>query len=63
MTNPVIEATGDFALGSPATLIYFNGSTVTTRATIATLPQSAGQLEGSFSPSGVNAWAPTPADP
>ena len=56
MPNPVIAEAGDFALSIAVTLTHFDGTVSTTRGVLGRLPQSPGQLEGSFSDSAWCCW-------
>ena len=51
MPNPVLAESGDFALSIPVTLTHYGGAVSTTRGVLGRLPQSPGQLEGSYSDS------------
>ena len=62
MANPVIAESGDFALSVPVALTHFDGSTSATRGVIGRLPQSPGQLEGSYSDSDWCCWCEPPAN-
>ena len=63
MPNPVIEEAGKFSHSIPVTLTFHSGATLATRGVIAILPQSPGQLEGTFSDSGRCAWVADPGRP
>ncbi len=65
MEDPVISETGRYAISEPVTLVEFGGNRIASRGVWATLPQSAAQLEGSFSDSGATArvlYRTTPGD-
>ena len=62
MVNPVIAESGDFALSIPVTLTHYGGAVSTTRGVLGRLPQSPGQLEGSFSDSDWCCWCEPPAN-
>ena len=62
MPNPVIAESGDFALSIPVTLQHYGGAVSTTRGVLGRLPQSPGQLEGSYSDSDWCCWCNPPAN-
>ena len=62
MPNPVLAETGDFALSIPVTLTHYGGAVSTTRGVLGRLPQSPGQLEGSYSDSDWCCWCEPPAN-
>ena len=62
MSNAVLEETGPLSPSRPITLVHYGGARTVTRGTFAKLAQSEGQLQGTFSESGYNAWVPSPAN-
>ena len=62
MPNPVLAESGDFALSIPVTLTHYGGAVSTTRGVIGRLPQSPGQLEGSYSDSDWCCWCEPPSN-
>ena len=59
--NPVLAETGPLSLSVPITLVTYEGAETVTRGTLSRLPQSEGQLEGTFSKSRRQAFTSTPS--
>ena len=56
----VFGESGPLSASRVITVLHHDGTQTPTRGTVVRLPQSEGELDGDFSPSGANAWIPTP---
>ena len=58
----VFGEVGPLSASRVITVLHYDGTQTPTRGTVARLEQTEGELDGEFSPSGANAWIPTPAN-